>query len=269
MDIEQVNDYYDAVTLSLDAIGSVISANEGEYVIDNSKLSGRDGSSYFEDVLLKPLLRKYSDVVADEANKALQGNMFRFVSVSAPESNSEAQKRSLADISIFLEHPDGIIREELINVKATNGNSADNVGSWASLNHVLYGDVGKLETKRTSVIEKLGSVELPDNLNDYFLWVFKKNVSSVEDLFARSSVHSMLATNFDAFKVNMSQNYPLQFNSSKAVRVVFSDDVVFTDVKRDFVVEILRRGSQFYEAQVDLWGGAVESLLGKQAGAIE
>lgn len=255
-----INDYYKAVRESLKMIAGIIAEEEGVVSVDNSLFFGRSGSSYFEDDFLKPLIRKHNDKFAERINAALSDNCFKFVRIEAPESVNEALMRTVADVSVFIERPNGEITEEYINVKATAGNTADNVGSWESLNHVLYGYDSSVAKQRNVLLNKLAVEPVNDSLSDYFLWVFNKNGTTVEELMNTCETHSMLGSSLSAFRVNMSQNYPIQFNCHSAEEIVFEEGTTIKEVKSALVAKILSAGIKFHEKQLEMWSNAYEAL---------
>ena len=255
-----INDYYKMVRESLKMIAGIIAEEEGAVAVDNSLFFGRSGSSYFEDDFLKPLIRKHNDKFAERINAALSDNCFKFVRIDAPESVNEALMRTVADVSVFIERPNGEITEEYINVKATAGNTADNVGSWESLNHVLYGYDSSVAKQRNVLLNKLAVEPVNDSLSDYFLWVFNKNGTTVEELMNTCETHSMLGSSLSAFRVNMSQNYPVQFNCHSAEEIVFEEGTTIEEIKSALVAKILSAGIKFHEKQLEMWSNAYEAL---------
>lgn len=259
-DTNTINDYYSIVRGSLRMIAEIISEEEGNSPVDNSLFFGRSGSSYFEDDFLKPLIRKYNDKFATRVNAAFSDNRYKFVRIDAPESINEALMRSVADVSVFIQHPDGKITEEYVNIKATAGNTADNVGSWESLNHVLYGSDSTVVKQRNGLLNKIATEPLNDNLSDYFLWVFNKNGSTVEELMNNCGTHSMLGSSLSAFRINMSQNYPIQFNSHVAEEIVFEDETTIQEIKSALLRKIFEAGIKFHEKQLEMWSNAYQTL---------
>lgn len=254
------NDYYESIRISLKTIGKVIADEEKDLIINLKAFTGRKGSSYFEDDFLKPLIRKHSEQFCEKVSENLKDNSFEFVKIEAPKSFDESSARSFADVSVVIKHPDGAISEEYVNIKATSGNTADNVGSWQSLNHVLYGNKNKIVKNRTQLLERIANEPLGDQLSDYFLWVFNKSGPKSDDLLRNASVHSMLGSSLKDFKINMSQNYPIQFNSHRAEQVLFDDTFTITTARNELLKKILSNGIEFYGNQLGLWTKALKSL---------
>ena len=262
-----MQNYYKTVELSLNTIAYTISEHETNLNVDSSKLQGRLGSSFFEDDFLKPLIRKYSKLFKKLVNDKLDEHGitdYRFVSIDAPENTDEAAARTMEDVAAYIQRPDGTITKEIINIKATNGNTADNVGGWVALDHVLYGESEKYAKTRKQVLEKISNTTLNDSLNDYFLWVFYKNEPTGNLILNSSSVHSMLNSNPESFQVNMSQTFPLQFNSHKAHTVKTSDTFNIEKLKHDFMLKILDKGIDFYREQLELWEQAATAIKQQQ-----
>lgn len=262
-----MQNYYKTIRLSLNTISSIISENETELQVSQKKLQGRLGSSFFEDEFLKPLIRKHNALFEEAINKKLDEagiTDYRFVSIEALENTDEASARTMEDASIFIQRPDGKVTKEVINIKATNGNTADNVGGWVALDHMLYGESEKYAKSRNKVLEKIINTKISNNISDYFLWVFYKNEETGNKILESSDVHSLLSSSTESFQVNMSQNFPLQFNSSRAEELNLADIKKIEELKTRFMLKILEKGIEFHKAQLDLWEKAAESIKDQQ-----
>lgn len=254
-----VKDYYEIIRTSLNVVTTVISEREGDAPVNNALFSGRNGSTYFEDDFLKPLIQKHEQELSERIHNQLSHNPYKFIRIDAPESTNEAQSRSIADVSIFIQREEKVT-EEYINIKATAGNTADNVGGWESLNHILYGHESSVVKQRSALLKKITDTPLNDSISDYFLWVFNKNEPTVKKMMNSASVHSMLGSNLSSFYINMSQTYPVQFKSHNAEQLLFDDNTDIKELKKQLAMKILEGGKKFHEEQSKIWAQAYESL---------
>lgn len=258
-----MQNYYKTVRVCLNTIARIISDNEPGLSVSVEKFQGRLGSSYFEDGFLKPLLRKHSHLFEECINEELDSvgvYDYRFVYIEALDNVDEASARTMEDVSLFIRRPSGVVSKEIINIKATNGNTADNVGGWVALDHMLYGPSDNYARTRNKVLEKIATTKINNTLNDYFLWVFYKNMSGGNAILESSSVHSLLSSSPDSFKINMSQNFPLQFNSSRAKILDLTQVQSIEELKSQFILKMLGKGMEFYKTQFDLWEKAAQAL---------
>lgn len=257
--VMSVKNYYEIIRTSLNVITATIGAREGDTSVDSTLFSGRKGSAYFEDDFLKPLIQKHEQELLERINDQLSHNPYKFIRVDASESTNEAQSRSIADVSVFIQREEKAT-EEYINIKATAGNTADNVGSWESLNHVLYGHESSVVKQRSALLKKIADTPLNDSISDYFLWVFNKNEPTVKKIMDSASVHSMLGSSLSSFYINMSQNYPVQFKSHNAEQLLFDDNTDIKELKKQLSMKILESGKKFHEEQSKIWTQAYKAL---------
>lgn len=258
-----MKNYYETIRLSLNTIANTISKNESDLKVDHSVFQGRLGSSFFEDDFLKPLIRKYQKSFKSIVNEVLDSagiTDYRYVGIEALENIDEASARTMEDVSIIIQRPDGRVTKEVVNIKATNGNTSDNVGGWVAIDHVLYGESEKYAKSRNKVLTKIVDTKINNSLNDYFLWVFYKNETTGNLILESSEVHSLLNSNPDAFQVNMSQNFPLQFNSSKAKNTELAKVKTIEELKTAFMIKILDKGAEFHKEQLTLWEQAAKTI---------
>lgn len=245
--------YYDVMNTVLSTIIDVIIANEDKIHVDKSSLLGRKGSIYFEDDFLKPLIREYDHLYHKEVNKALSNNGYsravEFVKVYADENNDEASMRTMEDIAVGLIF-DGSYHKERINVKATVGDTADNVGGWSALSYATWGEIGLFAKTKTKFKEAATTIPLTDSLHDYFLWVFYKGEDDGRDILLSQSLHSFLGTSLDAFTINLSQSFPVQFSSKKAVSKDFVDHTI-VEAKRDFIMMVFNKIEEYRRKEAD------------------
>lgn len=244
--------YYKAVSVILETIVRVIVENEDEIPVVPARFKGRSGSSYFEDEFLKPLIRKHDNLYYDAVNAELESHglndCIRFVSIDASENLDEASARSMEDISVYMEF-EGAIHQERINIKATSGNTNDNVGGWEGLAYAVYGDkINPAKTKKAFLEQIQKNTKIDNSLHDYFLWVFQKEEEDGIKILQSGKTYSLLSVSLDSFFVNMKQSFPLQFNHSKAHFYDFSKISVF-DSKVAMISKILIKSNEYHDKQ--------------------
>lgn len=261
LNAESTNDYYRYMRETLDNIALFIIELEEDYTVDSQLFMGRNGSTYFEEEFLKPLIRKHNEKLVEMVNDSSTVKNYHLLGINASQNVDESAERSMADMTLTIRRAaDNRIYEEFINIKATSGNKNDNVGGWESLNYVLYGSIGKNIVKRSDMLDKISTTAFSTQLHDYFLWVFQKNNTMMSEIMRSSAVHSMLATSLDSFAINMSQSYPVQFNCHKARDIVFTKDYTIVDARKAFAYKILERGIIFHQKQLLSWSKAVKSM---------
>lgn len=242
-DISTINNYYESVETSLNIISQMIQKQEFTY--SENDYIGRDGSSRFED-FVKTAINKDKENIISECNKNLKD--VKVISIDSYISDNESDNRRMEDMSFILEDSYGNQSEIMINIKATSGNTADNVGGWASFGRALYGDeAAKLSAKQ--ILEKTKTEPLENTLNDYFLWVFNKK-SDKDNIFSSSKIFSYFATDLDHFKINMHQPFPLQFKSTGATNKPFTSTDSLIERKKALVSKIKTEGKKFYLAKL-------------------
>lgn len=244
----RVKDYYGAMQIVLNCTASVIQERETDLSINQKDLYGRGGSIHFEENFLKPLIRKHKDYFYDRINRELEeaGNSWKFLGILADETTTEADKRAIYDIRVLLETPEGKASREYVNVKLTLGNTADNVGGWGALDHVIYGNTGNLALTQKAIREKILRKEpFATEPSDYFLWVFNKTHDTGKEILASNGVYSLLGSS-GGFTFNMKQSFPVQFNSSKSVP--FQEwDGTLEDEKKKFLKWLFSKQNAYHE----------------------
>lgn len=244
--------YYQAVSVILETVVSVIVENENDIPVISERFKGRSGSSYFEDEFLKPLIRKHDNLYYDAVNIELKSrglnDSIRFISIDASENLDEASARSMEDISVYMEF-EGSVHQERINIKATSGKTSDNVGGWEGLSYAVYGNqINPVKTRKAFLEQIQKNIKIDNSLHDYFLWVFKKNEKTGREILQSSKTYSLLNVSLDSFFVNMNQAFPLQFNHSKAEFYDFSK-ISVSDSKVAMISRILMKSNEYYERQ--------------------
>lgn len=222
-------DYYTAMSVILKTIIETIVEKSNGIDVETKNLTGRNGSTYFEDEFLKPLIREFDEHYSTVVNDALRVHdldHIRFIRIDASENIDESSARTMEDVSVYIEF-NNEIHQERINVKATNGQGYDNVGGWEGFAYAIYGDQEDTIKNEQTFVNKIQSGIIIDNeLHDYFLWVFNKSFDNGTEIIESHEVHSLLSTSLNSFTVNMSQSFPLQFKSSKATAIDYSKTTV-------------------------------------------
>lgn len=213
-----VDEYYQAISIALNSIAAVIADSSS---LGHFSFVGRDGSSSFEDNFLKPLIREFRSVLYEPVNNSLERHglsHWEFIDIFAEEDLNESSARTMEDVSIIMRRPNGLLFEEAVNIKATLGNNADNVGGWVSIDRAVFGNSpdGKYARQRGAFLKKVTTTKITDSLSDYFLWIFIKSGNGHEVMYS-SHVNSFFGTNTDSFIINKNQSFPLQFNTRTAV----------------------------------------------------
>ena len=264
---ELSDDYYQAVTICLNTIARTIS--ELETFTEKFEYGGRNGSTSFEDDFLKPLIRKHLLKLYEPVNEALKLfglDSWSLYEVSAEENTDESGARTMEDITIIMRRPSGELFEEVVNIKATLGNTADNVGGWAAMGRALYGNSpdGKYIRQRVDFFTKVTSTPITDSLSDYFLWVFVKSPDP-HDVLKSSRVSSFFGTNADAFYVNKNQPFPLQFKGKGACSLVGSG-VTIIERKTNLLSKLHSEMASKLTKELDMHQTVLKKILEQQKG---
>lgn len=260
---DEISDgYYRAVEIVLNTIAKTISAREK--ITKKFVYSGRNGSSSFEDHFLKPLIRKHIDTLYEPINEALSDadlTGWSLYEISAEENLNDANARTMEDIAIVLRRPNGFLVEEAVNIKATLGNTADNVGGWISMDRALFGNSsdGKYAKQRSEFLDKIAVTPITDSLSDYFLWVFPK-LDNGNDVLNSSHVSSYFGTTPDAFYVNKNQSFPLQFNNKNAYSLIGSG-IPIIDRKVTLLAKLHSEMSKKLSKELSMHEKALEKVL--------
>lgn len=204
-------DYYSTIQKTLTITAQEIKKSNIAY--DYCDYAGRIGSTRFES-MIKACIRENMDSILYAVNKNLS-NGWVLENIDASENLDDTSERSMSDITLTIIRPDKSRTVEHVNIKATAGKTADNVGGWASLYYSFYGVVKPNASKSFVLNEFSINPPLFSGLHDYFLWVFNKKSDSFTILCDSSSVHSYF-TSVGGFVVNISQSFPLQFNAHNA-----------------------------------------------------
>lgn len=260
---DEISDgYYEAVEIVLNTIAKTISVRE-EFT-EKFSYSGRSGSSSFEDDFLKPLIRKHITTLYEPVNEALSDAEligWSLYEISAEENLNDANARTMEDISIILRRPNGLLVEEAVNIKATLGNTADNVGGWISMDRALFGNSidGKYAKQRSEFLDKITVTPITDSLSDYFLWVFSK-LDNGNDVLNSSHVSSYFGTTPDAFYVNKNQSFPLQFNNRNACSLIGSG-IPIIDRKATLLTKLHSEMSKKLSKELNMHEKALAKVL--------
>lgn len=201
--------YYLAIHTTIHTTSMIIN-----HQVDINNYSGRAGSRDFEDKEVKSYIRKHHDTIVSQVNEALGEDIF-LEYIDAQENSSESSERTMEDILVVFsckEKDTTNIIKVPINIKCVSGKNADNVGGWAALNFVLYGD--DKQSKKRKTLQRIIEQDFTQEPGDYFLWVFYKNKPS-HAIVKDSALFSLLGTDSSAISVNPSQSFPLQFSSHK------------------------------------------------------
>lgn len=252
---EHENAAYDAVSIALLETCELLAENERGDSFHASDFTGRNGSTRFEDEFLKPRIRKNHHLLHERINEKLSSvaNDWEFVNLDAQENVSEADARSMSDMDLYLRSSQGEVIEVPINIKATAGKTADNVGGWAAIGHVFYGGNGKHIKRREEVKSKLALEEPDKGFHDYFLLTFDKNSTSAASLLRSATVNSILGSSLNAFKINMAQPFPLQFNSHQAQRVRFSEGYRIAQAQENLLNRLALAHIKHYVTNAEQW----------------
>lgn len=218
---EVIQQYYSTMRAVLTTLCEVIVERETSLDFDLNLLQGRAGSSYFEESFMKPLLRKHKSHFSNKVNSNLRDlgiTKYYYLDVHASENKDESDERKMADVTILLMSSYGEIKVP-INIKASAGKTADNIGGWQSLDWALFGNEGKPAKTRAKVMSKISKQPISEELYDYFLWVFDKSYSTPKEILESSQVHSFFSTSLESFVFNANQSFPVQFRCHSAQHI--------------------------------------------------
>jgi hypothetical protein len=207
----------------LDGIGKLIELtpeNEKYAKGESAKFLGREGATYFEKAFLKPILfgdRKAEFI--DTMNGAADSKL-KLVDIVDPEAGyigqGDGSNRTFSDIDLILSDKNGNVSSLPVNIKATNGGSADNVGGWAAFEFIMFGNVRSSPSKSKTLARITPeSIKATTVSSDYFLWSFLKSGDK-----PFTSAHSISLFEYDPtfFSFNASQSFPLQANVSRLIK---------------------------------------------------
>jgi hypothetical protein len=207
----------------LDGIGKLIElAPENEKFAkgESAKFLGRDGATYFEKAFLKPILFGERKPEFIENMNSASDSKFQLVDIVDPEADFTGQgdgsNRTFSDIDLILKDKDGNVSSLPVNIKATNGGSADNVGGWAAFEFIMFGNVRSSPSKSKTLARITPeSIKATTVSSDYFLWSFLKGGEK-----PFHTAHSVSLFEYDPtfFSFNASQSFPLQANVIRLVK---------------------------------------------------
>lgn len=260
---ELSDEYYRTVETVLNTTAHCIAGLE-RFEKTVFSFSGRNGSTSFEDNFLKPFIRKHKQSILKEVKKALKKaelSHWELFDIVADENTDESGARSMEDVSLILRRPNGLLVEEAINVKATLGGTADNVGGWIALDRALFGNSpdGKYMKQRGTFLKKVSDEPITDSLSDYFLWVFTKLDDPV-DVLKSSHVHSFFGTSLDAFIINKNQPFPLQFRS-KGAKTLIGSGIPMIERKIELMAKLHSEMSEKLIAELEMHNNALRNVL--------
>lgn len=211
---------YDAMRTALFTAKDVLSEKTSGVSGSLRKYAGRGGSNKFEEDVKKHI-RCYHAEIIERVNARLSGG-FVLEEISAPVSKSEADKRTMADITLLLKRPSGIIYGEPVNIKATKkeNRSFDNTGSWESVSYAINGP-GYCFKNKKQFFDDYKNVGAPKTTHDYYFWLFYKDSDDLGEMHASGHVANYFATIIKAFQFNGRQNLPLQLGSHMVTRIPY------------------------------------------------
>lgn len=227
--------FYEVMNISSAVIFDVLIEEEkSNATLIPFSLNGRNGSTQFEEELLKPAIRKNESVITERIKEKLEisGLPFSLIFLDAGGNQSEADVRSFDDMSMIFADVNGKEYFYPINIKITNGNSADNVGGWMAMDFAIFGNpdtnsnipvMRKVATLKSTFMKKMIEGTMSSDMSDYFLFVFKKLPTFLEIL-ESAKVFSLLSVEPESFNINMSQSLPIQFNSDAAIKIPSDSD---------------------------------------------
>lgn len=260
---ELSDEYYRTVEIVLNTTACCIAEVE-KFERTVFSFSGRNGSTSFEDDFLKPFIRKHKHLILKKVEKALKEERlshWELFDIVADENIDESGARSMEDVALVLRRPNGLLVEEAINVKATLGGTADNVGGWISLDRALFGNSpdGKYMKQRGTFLKKVANEPITDSLSDYFLWVFTKLDNPVGVL-KSSRVYSFFGTSLDAFVINKNQPFPLQFRS-KGAKTLIGSGIPLIERKIELMTKLHSEMYEKLSAELEMHDNALNNVL--------
>lgn len=245
-------DYYQAMNAILTAIKEHLAAVEHP---NTPSLTGRSGSLTFEEQLLKPLLSQHYNDIIKLGNESLEDTGYTLTGLDFPDDSTEAGKRTPGDFYITWDTPHGP-RSEYINIKATNGNTADNVGGWSALDQGLYGGEHGRAVQKRSVLKKISTTTFSTLPCDYFLWCFHKDDDAAQ-MIGSGATYSMFGSR-GGFVFNASQSFPLQFRADRATGFAFTEGESMAERKQKFVMDMILCPQVLYHQKA---GYAAQSVI--------
>lgn len=246
--------YYVVVRKILYIAAEVIISSNIPYDKDNYE--GRAGSASCEEMIKACIRENVENIIARVNNELPQG--WKLISFDAPENNDDASSRKMSDITFVLSRPDGSQTVEQVNIKATSGSTADNVGGWAAFYYAIFGIIKKNVSKKF-VLEEIAkhseAKTIPDVPHDYILWSFKKDSTDFSQLCSTAEVHSFFGTSLEAFVVNINQSFPLQFKLEKATIKPYT-----YEGKIEFISFVLEKALEKIEKEFEAYRRASNAL---------
>lgn len=228
------NFYHEETVRSLETISRSILElpDANKFALGQAKhFNGRDGATLFEKNFLKPIIFGNKDGFIELVNNEGSFKLHNIIDMEADEdANTDTRNRTFADIALQISDKEGNISLVPVNIKATLGDSSDNVCGWAAFQFMM---AGKVKSKGASRANTLGKTT-PETIfaapgaSDYFLWSFNKGLKKPFD-----SAHAISLLQFkpSQFVFNASQSFPIQANVSKlvAARETLSTDLTLND----------------------------------------
>jgi hypothetical protein len=214
------NFYHEETIRSLETISETILElpDANKFALGQAKhFNGRDGATLFEKNFLKPIIFGNKDGFIELVNKEGNFKLLNIIDMEADEdANTDTKNRTFADIALQISDKEGNVSLVPVNIKATLGDSSDNVCGWAAFQFMMAGKVKSKGASRANTLGKttLESIAAATGASDYFLWSFNKGLKKPFD-----SAHAISLLQFkpSQFVFNASQSFPIQANVSKLV----------------------------------------------------
>ena len=268
MTFQEVSELY---IKSLDTIGKfVVSHPDNVFTSDvtSQKLSGRDGSTYFENNVAKKIINKNFSKIKINLKKI---HNIDLIEIDAPVANNEAETRGKYDLSITIQIKDKkgnyhSVRQ-FVNIKFTKGGTNDNTGG----KEVLSRSILNMESSTLNILDlitlcskSISDTNMPTPYSDYFFLSFRKSDAKPSDC---SSVKSILTNDWNgldsscvfnitqtfphiqmAFSSNPIYNFHNDLNSSRKVLLEWLVSKLVTSKSQEFAQLLLigrNMGMQF------------------------
>lgn len=245
----------------LQAVPKVLRKHPDVLAIFEAGKSGRQDSTDFEERLKREVYLPLKEEIIAATNRLLeeQNFSFRLKGIDAPLNESEADKRTIADLTLIFEDENQVEHLAPINIKYTSGTTNDNVCGWIALSSVL--DLGKAKKSGDlmKAIRKLNEEQqsFSSSTNDYYLFTFYKQHSGIET-FLGSNLCSFLTIDPESFSFNARQSLPLQINAAKVLPI---DSSIPVEVRRAQLASFLfEKISQHAEATAKATSATVSEL---------
>jgi hypothetical protein len=215
-------EYHSETIRILDNIGSILKDLPNNAIGEKllTKYDGRDGATSFEKTFLKPTLFnvRNKNKIMKTINK--MGDSYELLDIfdykDTVVDETEVENRTFADIGLRISNRQGNESIIPINIKATKGNTSDNVGGWLAYEFMMFGDNQSKGAQKDALLEKVtkDSLSHVNVASDYFLWSFTKGKDRP---FTNSYAFSILEFEPQNFSFNPVQSFPMQANVTKLI----------------------------------------------------